>query len=145
MALLHSVSLGGEPGDGVCLRCGCHGDHLVRQGALQHAAPGDLTHVARAQFEDLCGDGVLLHQGLLQGHPGARGQRSDQTHTHTHTPFPCRASTHSSGSERFDWNVTPFLALKSQAAIPPPPVHCLYSFPLIVLKVTYYATRWDSD
>lgn len=39
--------------------------YLIREGALQHAVPGDLTHVAGAELEDLSCDGVLLHQGLL--------------------------------------------------------------------------------
>lgn len=41
------------------------GTHLMGQAALQHAVPGNLTHVTGAEFEDLGGDGILLHQGLL--------------------------------------------------------------------------------
>ena len=48
--------------------------HLIRQGALQNAASGDLTHVTGAEFEDLGCDGVLLHQGLLGRHTEVRGQ-----------------------------------------------------------------------
>ena len=40
--------------------------HLYGQSAHQHAVSGDLTHVASAEFEHLCCDGVLLHQRLLK-------------------------------------------------------------------------------
>lgn len=39
--------------------------YLVRHCALQNAVPGDLTHVAGTELEDLGCNGVLLHQGLL--------------------------------------------------------------------------------
>lgn len=39
--------------------------YLMRQGALQHTVPGDLTHVAGTELEDLCCNGVLFHQGFL--------------------------------------------------------------------------------
>lgn len=42
--------------------------YLMRQRTLQHAVPGDLTHVAGAELEDLGRDGVLLHEGFLQTH-----------------------------------------------------------------------------
>lgn len=40
--------------------------HLYGQATLQHTVPGDLTHVAGAEFEHLGSNGILLHQGLLE-------------------------------------------------------------------------------
>lgn len=39
--------------------------YLMRHATLQNTVPGDLTHVAGAELEDLGCDGILLHQGLL--------------------------------------------------------------------------------
>lgn len=39
--------------------------YLMREGALEHTVPGDLTHVAGAELEDLGCNGVLFHQRLL--------------------------------------------------------------------------------
>jgi len=38
----------------------------MRQTALKHTISGDLTHIACAQFPQLCCYGILLHQGLLK-------------------------------------------------------------------------------
>lgn len=46
--------------------------HLVGQAALQDAVPGDLTHVTGAELEHLGGNGVLLHEGLLQHRVGGQ-------------------------------------------------------------------------
>lgn len=40
--------------------------YLMREAALQHAVPGDLTQVARAQLPHLGCDRVFLHERLLE-------------------------------------------------------------------------------
>lgn len=37
----------------------------MRHCTLENTVPGDLTHVAGTQLEDLCCDGVFFHQGFL--------------------------------------------------------------------------------
>lgn len=65
----------------------------MRQRTLQHAVPGDLTHVAGAELKDLGGDGVLLHQGFLRTHGSDITLRiAKQVHS-VHTSDTVRAPT----------------------------------------------------
>ena len=47
------------------VQCGKDERYLMREAALQHAVPGDLTQVARAQLPHLSRNCVFLHKRFL--------------------------------------------------------------------------------